>query len=273
MQRISSRQGREEAVMKRRNVVLQGAAMLASTIVAMPFRRGVAQSLSGRLQERLVSDLISGGTAGVPDALPAPVFRPEPQCAVTLNKMLGPCHTNDVPIRDDVTEGVTGLPMRVSLRVVEAAGCKPIENADVEIWHADVRGVHSGRAAGMCNPDDEASRNTGFLRGRQIADADGVANFLTVYPGWYGRRARHIHLRVPIDSHELLISQLQFDDALNDMIYGQHADYADRLPRETTDDRDFVFSKSEVERLTFDVETLDIGLLQATYTIGLAART
>jgi hypothetical protein len=85
--------------------------------------------------------------------------------------------------------------------------------------------------------------------------------------------ARHIHLRVPIDSHELLISQLQFDDALNDMIYGQHADYADRLPRETTDDRDFVFSKSEVERLTFDVETLDIGLLQATYTIGLAART
>lgn len=259
--------------MKRRNVVLQGAAMLASTIVAMPFRRGVAQSLSGRLQERLVSDLISGGTAGVPDALPAPVFRPEPQCAVTLNKMLGPCHTNDVPIRDDVTEGVTGLPMRVSLRVVEAAGCKPIENADVEIWHADVRGVHSGRAAGMCNPDDEASRNTGFLRGRQIADADGVANFLTVYPGWYGRRVRHIHLRVPIDSHELLISQLQFDDALNDMIYGQHADYADRLPRETTDDRDFVFSKSEVERLTFDVETLDIGLLQATYTIGLAART
>lgn len=260
--------------MKRRTVVLQGAAMLASTIVAMPFaRRGMAQSLSGRLQERLVSDLISGGTASVPDALPAPVFRPEPQCAVTLNKMLGPCHTNDVPIRDDVTEGVTGLPMRVSLRVVEAAGCKPIENADVEIWHADVRGVYSGRAAGMCNPDDEAARNAGFLRGRQITDADGVANFLTVYPGWYGGRAPHIHLRVLIDSHELLISQLLFDDALNDMIYGQHADYADRPPRGTTNDRDFVFSRSDVERFTFDVQTLDIGILQASYTIGLAART
>jgi|GEM_PF-7108081 len=131
--------------MKRRTVVLQGAAMLASTIVPMPFaRRGMAQPLAGRFQERPVSDLTSGGTAGVPDALSAPVFRPEPQCAVTLNKMLGPCHTNDVPIRDDVTEGVTGLPMRVSLRVVDANGCKPIENADVEIWHADVSGVQSG---------------------------------------------------------------------------------------------------------------------------------
>ncbi|MGO8658631.1 protocatechuate 3,4-dioxygenase, partial [Rhizobium ruizarguesonis] len=80
---------------------------------------------------------------------------------------------------------------------------KPIENADVEIWHADVRGVYSGRAAGMCNPDDEAARNAGFLRGRQITDADGVANFLSVYPGWYGGRTPHIHLRVLIDSHEL----------------------------------------------------------------------
>jgi protocatechuate 3,4-dioxygenase beta subunit len=248
--------------------------MLAPTIVAMPFaRRGVAQSLSGWRQERLVSDLISGGTADVPDALPAPVLRAEPQCTVTLNKMLGPCHTNDVPIRDDVTEGVTGLPMRVSLRVVEAAGCKPIENADVEIRHADVRGVYSGRAAGICNPDDEAARNAGFLRGRQITDADGVANFLTVYPGWYGRRAPHFHLRVLIDSHELLISQLLFDDALNDMIYGQHADYADRPLRETTNGRDFVFSRSEVERLTIDVETLDISILQASYTLGLAGST
>ncbi|NKK59103.1 protocatechuate 3,4-dioxygenase [Rhizobium leguminosarum bv. viciae] len=260
--------------MKRRTVVLQGAAMLASTIVALPFaRKGMTQSIPGRLHDRPLSDLISGGTAGVPDTLPAPVFRAKPQCAVTLNKMLGPCHTNDVPIRDDVTEGVTGLPMRVSLRVVEAAGCKPIENADVEIWHADVRGVYSGRTAGMCNPDDEAARNAGFLRGRQITDADGVANFLTVYPGWYGGRAPHIHLRVLIDSHELLISQLLFDDALNDMIYGQHADYANRPPRGTTNDRDFVFSRSEVERFTFDVQTLDIGILQASYTIGLATRT
>ena len=259
---------------KRRTVVMQGAAMLATAIVPLTFtRRGTAQSLPGPLHERQISGLVSGGTAGVPDTLPAPVFRAEAQCTVTLNKTLGPCHTNDVPIRHDVTEGVTGLPMRVSLRVVEANGCKPIENADVEIWHADVSGVYSGRAAEMCNPDDETARNAGFLRGRQMTDSDGVANFLTVYPGWYRGRAPHIHLRVLVDDHELLISQLLFDDALNDIIYGQHADYADRHPRDTMNDRDFVFSRSEVERFTFDVETLDIGILQASYTIGLAART
>jgi protocatechuate 3,4-dioxygenase beta subunit len=218
--------------MQRRTLMASGGALLVTAAAgAFPLvRPAAAQSATASAYDWPISSLRSGGTAGLSAALPAPTFRAAPQCAVTLNKVLGPCHTNNVPVRYDVTEGVTGLPMQVCLRIVEVAGCRPIAGADVEIWHADVRGVYSGRAAAMCNADDEPARSAGFLRGRQVSDADGVVSFLTIFPGWYGTRAPHIHLRILVGDHELLISQLLYDDALNDLIYGCHPDYSGRRP-------------------------------------------
>ncbi|KQV81312.1 protocatechuate 3,4-dioxygenase [Rhizobacter sp. Root1221] len=248
--------------MKRRELIFSAGGLFATgAIGAVP--QAPAWSMSG---------LRTGGTAGMPTELPAPRFRAEPQCVVMRDKTLGPCHTNDVPIRRDVTAGVTGLPMWVSLRVVDAIGCKPVAGADIEIWHADVRGIYSGRAAALCNPDDAAAKRAGFLRGRQVTDAGGVVSFLTIYPGWYGGRAPHVHLRVLVERRELLISQLLFDEALNDAVYGNHPDYAKRTRHDTLNRNDFAFSASEVERFTFDVEKLGSGVLQASYTIGLTRR-
>lgn len=97
-------------------------------------------------------------------------------------------------------------------------------------------------------------------------------SFLTIYPGWYGGRAPHIHLRVLANERELLISQLLFDDALNSRIYGEHPDYVERQQPDTANSRDFVFSASEAEQFTFDVEKLDGGILHALYTIGIKDR-
>jgi protocatechuate 3,4-dioxygenase beta subunit len=259
------------AVMKRRSLLRSVGMLATAAILPLPLARQAAAAPTRQGYDWPISALRAGGTAGLPAALPAPSFRTLPQCVVTLAKTRGPCHTNQVPIRQDVTEGVTGLPMRISLRLVDAGNCTPIRNADIEIWHADVRGVYSGRAAAMCNPENPAAQHAGFLRGRQVTDADGVVNFLTVYPGWYAGRTPHIHLRIVVAQREVLITQLLFDDALNEMVYRDHPDYARRPRHSTTNRGDMMFSASEIERFSFDVEKLDGGLLQATYTVGLKA--
>ncbi|MEY9773884.1 intradiol ring-cleavage dioxygenase [Sinorhizobium fredii] len=259
--------------MKRRTIILGGGALLAGAGVVFVARgtgRGGAP-ISRRTFDWKASDFRSDGTAGIPGPLPEPIFRAEPQCIATLAQTLGPCHTSNVPIRSDVTDGVTGLPTRISLRLVEAATCKPVEGADVEIWHADARGVYSGEAAAMCNADDAEARATSFLRGRQISDANGVVSFLTVYPGWYPSRAVHIHLRVLLGDREVLVSQLLFDDSLSDLVYQGHPDYAARPVRATMNGGDTVFASSDAADFIFDFEKLDSGVLQASYTIGVAA--
>lgn len=38
--------------------------------------------------------------------------------------------------------------------------------------------------------------NSSFLRGVQFTNSSGFATFQTIFPGWYGSRTIHIHLRV-----------------------------------------------------------------------------
>ena len=258
--------------MRRRTIILGGGALLAGASVALLSGRsgGGGDAVSRDSIDWTASGLQAGGTAGVPADLPDPVFREQPQCVTTLAQTLGPCHTNDVPIRRDVTEGVNGLPTRISLRLLRSEDCNPIKGADVEIWHADTRGVYSGRAAGMCNADDQDASSLAFLRGRQISDAEGRVNFLSIYPGWYSGRTVHVHLRIVIEGMELLVTQLLFDEPLSDIVYQGHPDYAARPQRDTMNGSDSVFSAAEASEFIFDVERLEIGILQASYTIGVA---
>ncbi|MGF6178601.1 hypothetical protein [Ensifer sp. 4252] len=120
------------------------------------------------------------------------------------------------------------MPTRISLRLVRSENCCPIEGADVEIWHADTRGVYSGSAAWMCNADDQDASSLAFLRGRQISHGDCRVNFLSLYPGRYSGRAVHVHLRIVVEGRELLITQPLFDDGVSDILYQGHPDYAAR---------------------------------------------
>lgn len=251
-------------------IVLGGAALIggAGTAFLSFDRHAAGESVSTRSFDWKAVDFRAGGTAGLPAELPAPIFRNQPQCVASLAKTLGPCHTSDVPVRQDVTEGVVGLPVRLSLRIVEAETCKPVEAADVEIWHVNAQGVYSGQAARMCSDGEVAAQAQSFLRGRQITDKDGVVNFLSVYPGWYSGRTVHIHLRILVGGQELLITQLLFDDALSDIIFAGHPDYRERSGRDTMNGDDGVFSASEAAAYIFDVEKLEGGVLQASYTIG-----
>ena len=131
-------------------------------------------------------------------------------CAQTAEQTEGPYYFDADAIRSDIREGRDGTTLTLALRVREADGCTPIENAIVDIWHCDADGVYSGFDQG------EGER---FLRGAQATSEDGIARFTTIYPGHYQGRTVHIHAKVHLDRRTVLTTQLYFDDAVSDRVF------------------------------------------------------
>jgi protocatechuate 3,4-dioxygenase beta subunit len=135
------------------------------------------------------------------------------QCTLTKELTEGPYYVPGEPTRQNITEGIDGMPLILSFRVVDATTCKPIPNANVEIWHADPEGEYSAF--------DGASKKTSYLRGHQIANASGVAKFITVFPGWYSGRTPHIHVKVHVDGKTVHTGQVFFKTAIEKKIYAR----------------------------------------------------
>lgn len=123
-------------------------------------------------------------------------------------------------MRKDITEGKKGSPLKLRARIVNVgADCAPLVGIPFEIWQCDAEGVYSGPKAG-------APGKT-FLRGVQMTDEAGMAEFDTIFPGWYTGRAIHIHFRVHIGS-KLATSQLYFDEAFCKKLYESTEPYKAR---------------------------------------------
>jgi protocatechuate 3,4-dioxygenase beta subunit len=155
-------------------------------------------------------------------------------CPVTPRQTEGPFYFDPKLVRRDVREGRPGLPLRLRLQVVEAAACAPVAGARVDIWHCDSAGAYSGY-------DGERSAGQAWLRGTQFADANGIVLFETLYPGWYGGRATHIHCKAWLpEGRGEIASQIYFPDALSDSIYAE-APYAGRSGRRLRNAVDGIF--------------------------------
>ena len=90
---------------------------------------------------------------------------------------------NPAFFRRDVTEGGPGLPLTLTITVVNTrTSCGPLADAAVEIWQCDAAGNYSecGQSSGQT-----------FLRGLQTTDSGGKVTFNTIYPGWYGTGDAH----------------------------------------------------------------------------------
>jgi protocatechuate 3,4-dioxygenase beta subunit len=82
-----------------------------------------------------------------------------------------------------------GVPMTLQLTVTDLAdGGDPFEGAAVYVWHCDRDGQYSMYASGL---EDE-----NYLRGVQVADANGTVTFTSIYPACYDGRWPHIHFEV-----------------------------------------------------------------------------
>ncbi len=140
------------------------------------------------------------------------VFSGAGSCRVTTEQTEGPFYFDVDSIRSDIREDREGTPLRLAFRVRDADSCEPIADAVVDIWHCDAGGVYSGFGEG------EGER---FLRGTQVTNRDGVAEFLTIYPGWYPGRTTHIHAKVHLDRQTALTTQVYFDDEVSNRVHAK----------------------------------------------------
>ena len=154
-------------------------------------------------------------------------------CPLTPRQTEGPFYFDPKLVRRDIREGRPGVPLRLRLQVVAAADCAPHERARVDIWHCDAAGAYSGY-------DSERTAGEAWLRGTQLAGADGVVEFETLYPGWYAGRATHIHVKAWTADRREVASQIYFPDDLSDRIYGE-SPYAGRGGRRVHNGDDGLF--------------------------------
>ena len=151
-------------------------------------------------------------------------------CVLTPEMTEGPYYVSGEKVRSNITEGRPGVPLGLALTVVDASTCKPIKGAAVDIWHCDALGVYSG-----------VQGNSGtFMRGVQRTNANGLARFTTVYPGWYTGRAVHIHVKVHVGGNVVHTGQFFCDDALTDAVY-MRAPYNRRGARDVRDSSDSIY--------------------------------
>jgi protocatechuate 3,4-dioxygenase beta subunit len=103
-----------------------------------------------------------------------------------------------------------------------------------------------------------------------VTDANGIARFTTIYPGWYQGRTVHIHFKIRASSASgsayEFTSQLFFDDSITDKVHAQ-APYASKGQRTLRNAGDVIYQNGGSQLLLQLIgaaqgytSTFDIGL-------------
>jgi protocatechuate 3,4-dioxygenase beta subunit len=82
-----------------------------------------------------------------------------------------------------------GVPTTLELTVSDLAnGGVPFEGVAVYVWHCTREGGYSLYSSGV--------EDQNYLRGVQVADADGLVRFTSIFPACYDGRWPHVHFEV-----------------------------------------------------------------------------
>ncbi|MFD8868225.1 intradiol ring-cleavage dioxygenase [Streptomyces sp. NPDC059590] len=210
----------------RRRVLIAGSAAAAAVGLGT-----AAATATGRAE--------AGTEAGTLQAAPAAAA----VCTLTKELTEGPYYLQHALVRSDVSEGKPGIPLQLTLTVVDNATCAPLDKALVEIWYCDALGEYSGFVG---NNGHQEPDNGKFLRGGVLTGTDGVARLTGIYPGWYRGRCIHIHLKVHTDvtltsdgsftgGNELHTGQLFFSETVTQAVAKLSPYSTNTVPRTTLD--------------------------------------
>jgi protocatechuate 3,4-dioxygenase beta subunit len=186
-------------------------------------------------------------------------------CKLYPTQTIGPCYAQMPMTREDISDGLGGLPVRLSFLVVKGSACEPVPNASIDIWHSGSQGIYSAYATGtVCNPGMSDVKSEMFCRGIQVTNESGRASFSTVFPGWYQGRTIHIHFTLRLNGKEAVTSQIYFEDVLVDEILAQ-GDYKARGKRDTNNASDSIFKSGGAtpDQVLFQTAKRPDGVLHA----------
>ncbi|MFJ9391930.1 intradiol ring-cleavage dioxygenase [Nocardioides sp. NPDC101246] len=163
-------------------------------------------------------------------------------------------------VRSDITSSldggttVDGVPLEFTFTVTDMANDNAaFEGVAVYLWQCDAQGQYSMYSEGV---EDET-----YLRGVQVADANGQVTFKTIVPGCYSGRWTHMHFEVYPDAdsattgeNAIATSQVAFPEDMLAPIYelDTYDGSADNMAQVSLD-TDNVFSDGyELEMGTFE---------------------
>ena len=235
---------KDKSITRRRAIAVTGGTVAAGGLAVAGYQAAFADA----------------GTATTDAAATATTTASESTGCMTLMSSVteGPYYLDGALVKKDITEGKSGVPLTLRLTVVDATdGCTPVKGAAVEIWHCDAWGYYSGYTT--ANPggsapaeseDGSTADDNTYLRGYQVANANGVVKFETIFPGWYTPRTCHIHLKVHTGGQKEdgtyeggkvnHTGQLFFDDAIAEDIFTLEP-YSKHSGSYTTLDNDMVY--------------------------------
>ncbi|OXY93196.1 intradiol ring-cleavage dioxygenase [Streptomyces diastatochromogenes] len=212
---------RNTSITRRRALAVTGGTVAAGGLAAVGYQSAFADTATDAEATATASATSTSGT-----------------CMQLMSSVTeGPYYLDGALVRKDITEGKNGVPLTLRLTVVDATdGCTPVSGAAVEIWHCDAWGYYSGYTT--ANPggsapaeseEGDSADDATYLRGYQIANANGVVKFETIFPGWYTPRTCHIHVKVHTGGEKAdgtyeggkvnFTGQLFFDDDIAEEIF------------------------------------------------------
>ncbi|KAH6682002.1 Intradiol ring-cleavage dioxygenase [Halenospora varia] len=197
-------------------------------------------------------------------------------CVLTPTTTEGPyVWPRSQTLRQDMTEGQSGIPFTLDVGVLDMATCEPLENALVDFWHCNATGSYSsftGRSADTpfvelltslnisasdfeIGVTDLHTDDTTFLRGMWPTDSEGMMEMKTIVPGFYVERAIHIHVEVHtnwtlrsngtiVSGNRISTGQIYINETVAETLMAQEPYVSHTAINRTTNDVDSIFATS-----------------------------
>ena len=130
-------------------------------------------------------------------------------CDTTHLDILGPYWSEDHPYRKVLANSnEPGTRVFIS-GTVKANDCEtPIQNAIVDVWHANDNGCYTVFMECDSGNSDGDPYN---LRGKILTDENGEYGFESIWPGYYSGRPRHFHYKITTPQGLELVTQCYFE--------------------------------------------------------------